>query len=106
MARQGFERRRSARTPLAVECRLERRHGSPIACRTVELGTGGMSVRTPRPLAPDEVLAFELPVAGDAALSGRARVLRQQAHEVYALRFEQIGEPVRDALRRLAAAAG
>ena len=96
------ERRRAPRTGLDLTCTLRRRTGSPIACRTVELGPGGMSVCSGRPLAPDEVLAFELPV-GEAPLTGRARVLRQQTHEVYALRFEQLAAPVRAELEQIVA---
>jgi hypothetical protein len=81
-----------------MECTLHRRTGSPIAGRTVDLGPGGMSVATSRPLAPDEVVSFEL----SPRLSGRARVLRQQGHERYAMRFESLPEPVREELTALA----
>jgi hypothetical protein len=74
-----------------MECTLHRRTGSPIAARTVDLGRGGMCVATNRPLSPDEVLDFEL----SPQISGRARVLRQQGYEIYAVRFEALGEPAR-----------
>jgi PilZ domain len=81
-----------------MDCTLHRRRGSPIAGRTVDVGPGGMCVATSRPLAPDEVLSFEL----SPRISGRARVLRQQGYERYAVRFESLPEP---ALAELAALA-
>jgi hypothetical protein len=94
------ELRRSPRVQLEKPCTLHRRTGSPIEGRTVDLGPGGMCVCTSRPLAPDEVLRFEL-----EGIDGQARVLRQHSHDTYAVRFEQLDEPARDELRRLAAAA-
>ncbi len=93
------EQRRSPRARIELECRLHRRSGSPIACHTVDVGPGGMCVCSERPLAQDELLQFELP----PRISGRARVLRQQGLDLYAIRFEGLGEPARDELRRLAA---
>jgi c-di-GMP-binding flagellar brake protein YcgR len=94
------DRRRSARVPISLSCTLERRSGAPISGETVDLGPGGMCVSTSRPLAPDEVLRFELPAPGPA-LSGEARVLRQQAARVYAMRFERLPAGARDELERL-----
>ena len=85
------EKRRSPRVRLEMECTLHRRSGSPISGRTVDLGPGGMCVATSRPLSTDEVLEFELP----PRISGRARVLRQQGYDSYAVRFEALGEPAR-----------
>ena len=53
-----------------------------------------MSVATDRPLAADEVVAFDLGLVSGHVLDGRARVLRQQAYGVYALRFESAAAPV------------
>ena len=92
------ERRRAPRVEMAVTCMLHRRAGSPISCETVDVGTGGMSVCSARPLAADEVVSFDLP---PMALSGRARVLRQQGHQLYALRFEQLADAARDGLEQL-----
>ena len=100
---QMTERRRAHRVEMTVECMLRRRAGSPIACETVDVGTGGMSVSSERPLAADEVVAFDLDAI---ALSGRARVLRQHGHQLYALRFEQMAADMRDALERLVSRAG
>ena len=91
------EQRRSPRVRLEMECTLHRRSGSPITGRTVDLGPGGMCVATKRPLAADEVLTFELP----PRISGRARVLRQQGYDSYAVRFESLADPARDALSAL-----
>lgn len=92
------ERRRTPRVEMHVECMLRRRAGSPISCSTVDVGTGGMSVSSERPLADDEVVSFDLVAI---ALTGRARVLRQRGHQVYALRFEQLPEGARDSLAQL-----
>ena len=90
------ERRREPRTEIAVECTLQRARGAPIRCETVDLGRGGMAVCSDRPLAEDEVVDFDLP-----AVRGRARVLREQAYHVYALRFEALHDEARAELERL-----
>ena len=94
------ERRHMPRTAIEVPCTLSRRSGSAISAQTVNLGPGGMRITSERPLAPDEVLRFDLP---DQAVDGRARVLRQDGHRTYALRFEALPEPARDRLGALAA---
>jgi hypothetical protein len=91
------EQRRSPRVEIEMPCTLHRRTGSPIEGRTVDVGPGGMRVCTKRPLAADEILRFEL-----QGIDGRARVLRQQTHDVYAVRFELLDEPALAELRRLA----
>ena len=91
------------RTDIALPCTLSRRSGSAIAAETVNLGPGGMRVKSPRPLTLDEVLTFDLPLQ-DSRLDGRARVLRQEGVRAYALRFENLGEPAREQLLRLAGA--
>jgi c-di-GMP-binding flagellar brake protein YcgR len=92
------DRRRDPRTELASGCTLQRRTGTPIACETVDVGAGGMSVCSRRPLAPDEVVTFELEIA---AVAGRARVLRQHGHDCYSLRFEELADAARVELARL-----
>jgi PilZ domain len=94
------EQRRSPRVQIEKPCTLHRRTGSPIEARTVDLGPGGMRVCTKRPLAADEILRFEL-----EGIDGRARVLRQQSHDMYAVRFEMLGELARTELHRLTIAA-
>ena len=91
------ERRTEPRTELAVECTLQRAKGSPIRCETVDVGPGGMAVCSGRPLATDELVEFDLPLS----VHGRARVLREQAYHVYALRFEALREDARAGLERL-----
>ena len=85
------ERRAAARFPLAVDCVLRRGKGSPITARTVDVGPGGMSVSCERPLATDEVLHFDLPLA------------EGEVDHVYALRFEALPEPARARLDALSA---
>jgi hypothetical protein len=93
------ERRRSWRTDIALECVLHRRTGKMIEAKTVDIGPGGMRVHTSRPLSIDEVLEFELPER--ARINGRARVLREQAYRVYALRFEKLGDESRAEIAEL-----
>jgi hypothetical protein len=87
------ERRRSWRTEITVVCQAE----------TLDLGPGGMRIHANRPLAPDEVLEFELPE--HARINGRARVLREQGYRIYALRFEKLGDEARAEVATLAGAA-
>ena len=88
------ELRTAPRVDLSCACTLHRRTGAPIEGRTLDVGVGGMRVSTTRPLAQDELLRFDLPLA-DGAVDGEARVLREQGYRVYALRFESLREPAR-----------
>lgn len=81
------ERRRAPRARLELSCSLRRRVGSPIAARTVDISTAGMSVTTQRPLTQDEVLEFAF---AERVISGRARVMRHEGHARYGLRFESV----------------
>jgi hypothetical protein len=83
-----------------MPCTLHRHSGTPVTGHTVDVGPGGMCVSTSRPLAADEVMRFEL----TPGIDGLARVLRQQTHDTYAIRFELLGEPAQAELRRLAMA--
>ena len=87
-----MERRRTPRSRVALECILTRGVGNPITATTVDVGLGGMSVATRRPLTIDEELGFELPTHLFPGVSGRARVLRDQGGDVYGTRFEQVPE--------------
>ena len=87
---------------MSIECTLRRRTGSPIVARTVDVGPGGMCVTCSRPLSTDEELGFEL--APPPPINGRARVLRQQGHDTYAVRFEMLAEPALAELNTLAPA--
>ena len=93
--------RRSPRAQIALPCTLRRRTGSPIAVQTLDVGPDGMRIASPRPLATDEHVDFDLPDL-DMRVFGRARVLRQQRLNVYEMRFEQLPEPM---VRRLHALA-
>jgi len=97
------ERRGSPRIELSLACTLRRRSGSAIAAQTLDLGPGGMSVTTTRPLATDELLHFDLPLPPGETVDGQARVLREQGYQVYALRFEALHEPARALLAGVAA---
>ena len=92
------ERRKTQRGAMVVPCTLHRPKGKAIHCETIDLGEGGMAVASDRPLAPDELVVFDLP-----AVRGQARVLREEAYHVYALRFELLQAEARDALARLVA---
>jgi hypothetical protein len=93
------ERRRSWRTEISLACTMHRRTGKMIEARTVDIGPGGMRVHTSRPLSVDELLEFELPDRG--RINGRARVLREQAYRIYALRFEKLGDEARAEIAEL-----
>jgi hypothetical protein len=92
---------RSPRAHIVLPCTLRRRTGSPIPAETLVLGPRGMQVRSPRPLALDESVGFELPGL-EMRITGRARVLRQERLNVYALSFESLPEPMTRMLHALA----
>ena len=96
MPAMAAERRGGERTEIAVECTLQRARGAPIRCETVDLGPGGMAISSDRPLAAAELVEFDLPAG-----HGRARVLREQAYHVYALRFEALRDGALAELARL-----
>jgi hypothetical protein len=97
------ERRRSWRTEVSFECILSRKTGKMIEATVMDIGPGGMRVHTNRPLAIDELLEFELPER--ARINGRARVLREQAYRIYAVRFEKLGDAARAEIATLAGGA-
>ena len=97
------EQRTSPRAQLSIECTLRRRTGPPIPGRTLDVGPGGMRVTCVRPLTQDEVLHFDLPVGPGEMVGGEARVLREQAYRVYALRFEALAAPAAERLAGMAA---
>jgi len=85
---------------VVLACTLRRRKGSPIAARTVDLGAEGMRISSPRPLALDEWLLFEIDADG-GRVEGQACVLREEPLSVYGLRFERLAPPVAERLRGL-----
>jgi c-di-GMP-binding flagellar brake protein YcgR len=95
------DRRRGWRTEIALECLLHRRTGKTIEAQTLDLGPGGMRVKTNRPMAVDETLDFELPE--HARINGRARVVNERGYRVYGLRFDDLGDEARAEIAALAA---
>ena len=61
----------------------------------MDLGPEGMRVLTFRPLSVDEVLDFEVSET-DREISGKARVMREEGHGTYGLRFESLSRSMRD----------
>jgi hypothetical protein len=92
---------RAPKAGVTMSCTLRRDIGSPIRAETLEVGPRGMQVRSQRPMSLDETVGFELPDLG-IRVCGRARVLRVERANVYALRFEGLPEPM---VRRLHALA-
>ena len=72
-----------------LPCTLARPRGNPVQAVTRDVGPGGMCVVTDRPLSMDEELEFDLAPDEPGHPHGRARVVRQQRANCYALRFEQ-----------------
>ena len=101
----GRSRRGAPRAALVCPVTLWRTTGAPVSGRSVDLSPTGARLRVERPLAIDETLRFELALDGARAVDGYARVLRQDQHDTYALRFERLGEPAADELARAVAAA-
>ena len=91
------EQRHSPRVLLDCPLTLLRRRGAPVGGHTEDLGPGGARIIVDRPLRIDEELDFDL-VLGGVHVDGRARVLRQQSHNGYALRFESLAEASAEAL--------
>lgn len=77
---------------MVLPCTLSRTKGSLIAARIIELSLSGVRVVTPRPLALDETLVFELSY-GDLTLQAGTRVIRQERPDLYALRFSALPKP-------------
>lgn len=73
---------------MALPCTLTRRNGNPVRATTQDIGAGGMRVITERPLSIDEELEFDLAPDAENHPHGRARVVRQQRMDCYALRFD------------------
>jgi hypothetical protein len=99
------ERRGSPRVEIVLAVRLTRRQGTAVEVRTLDLGPGGARIESSRPLRIDEELGFDFDLPDGARhLNCRARVLRQQRTDVYALRFEHLSALDTETLRALAAA--
>src|SRR3954452_23100887 len=96
----------SPRATVSLGVTLVRGKGSPLATRTVDVGVGGMRVSADRPLTIDERVSFDLELDGGAHVNGRARVLREERHRVYALCFEPLAPDATASLSELVDAAG
>lgn len=92
------EQRAAPRITVALEVSLDRKVGSAIHAHTCDLSRTGACVTCARPLRVDEEVRFDLALPLGDHLDGTARVLRQQRHDTYALRFEQMSPATRDAL--------
>lgn len=83
-------RRSQRRSPVVLDAQLERKVGKAVGAQTRDLCTHGARIVTDRPLAIDEELTFDLEVEGRTHLRLASRVLREQHHSTYALRFEHL----------------
>jgi PilZ domain len=94
------EQRGTARVAVACELHLARHVGNEVAARTRDLSVHGARIVSERPLRVDEELDFDLQLttADRRHLRGRARVLRAEHSNNYALRFEHVGADARAAL--------
>ena len=102
MHRSGVDQRATPRAPIAIELMLARKAGRPVAARTLDLCAHGARVRCDRPLRVDEELHFDADLpAGGPRVDGTARVLRQDRHDTYALRFEARGDGAPEQFRAL-----
>ena len=99
MAGTGEQRRAAPRVAIELDVTLSRHHGNPVVARTVDLCATGMRVASQRPLHVDELLRFELALDPALHIDGVARVVREHALKVYALRVESINQA---SARRLA----
>jgi hypothetical protein len=83
-----------------LQVALRRERGNPVEVRTIDLGTSGMRVVSPRPLAVDEVMHFDLDLPDEPPhhLDGQVRVVREHGPNVYGLRLEALPEHARSAL--------
>ena len=99
--------RASPRAPIAIELSLARKAGRPVTAHTIDLSAHGARVRCDRPLRVDEELHFDADLpAGGRHCDGVARVLRQDRHDTYALRFEDLSDGTAAELRALVLRAG
>jgi hypothetical protein len=83
------ELRRYARVPVVSEALVESHTGRAVAA-TVEVSSGGLSVRSRTPLASREPVLITLSLPGMAPLSLRAFICWARANDrVYGLRFDR-----------------
>lgn len=92
------EQRSSPRVPVTLEVSLGRKVGNDVHARTCDLSLSGACIVCNRPLRVDEEVRFDLSLPLGDHVNGKARVLRQQRHDTYALRFEHMSPATHDAL--------
>ncbi|HEY6307585.1 MAG TPA: PilZ domain-containing protein [Candidatus Angelobacter sp.] len=86
------ELRRYARVPVVSEALVETNNGRAVAT-TVEVSSGGLSVRSRTPLASLEPVRVTLSLPGLSPLSLRAFICwARTAEKVYGLRFDPVDE--------------
>lgn len=85
------EQRGSPRVEVALDLSLGRKVGNDVHAQTCDLSATGACITCARPLRVDEEVRFDLTLPGGGGhCGGKARVLRQQRHDTYALRFEHM----------------
>lgn len=92
------EQRLSPRVEVALDVSLGRKVGNDVHARTCDLSLNGACIVCRRPLRVDEEVHFDLSLPLGDHVNGKARVLRQQRHDTYALRFEDLSPATHDAL--------
>jgi hypothetical protein len=100
------EQRASPRVPVALEVSLGRKVGNDVHAATCDLSTSGACITCARPLRVDEEVRFDLELPSGDHLGGKARILRQQRHDTYALRFEHLSPATHAALGAFVGDAG
>jgi hypothetical protein len=91
------DHRLNPRVTVALDVSLERKVGNEVHARTCDLSATGACITCRRPLRVDEEVRFDLTLP-DGHCHGKARVLRQQRHDTYALRFEHMSPAMHAAL--------
>jgi c-di-GMP-binding flagellar brake protein YcgR len=105
----GVQRRSSPRVALTLDLLLLRSRGAELSARTIDVSNGGARISCDRTLELDELLDFDLSLGSNGTpghVDGRARVLRMQEGNEYALHFEHIGSNGFDMLNSAVAQAG
>jgi PilZ domain len=92
------EMRASPRVEVALEVSLGRKVGNDVHAATCDLSATGACITCRRPLRVDEEVRFDLALPSGDHVGGKARILRQQRHDTYALRFEHMSPATQAAL--------
>lgn len=98
------EMRASPRVAVALDLNLGRKVGNDVHATTCDLSATGACITCARPLRVDEEVRFDLALPEGGHCGGKARVLRQQRHDTYALRFEHMSPATLAALDAFVAA--